>query len=109
MSRPRAALKPVNVGGRQYETVAASQTDQAIGATGAFGDHLARLVVTVGTSATSTVSIKDGTGGSSIPIVPANTPVGVVVVELGIDSLAAGGWLVTTGAGATVVAIGDFT
>jgi len=35
----------------QYETVAASQTDQAIGPTGGAGDYLARLIVTVTTTA----------------------------------------------------------
>lgn len=89
-----------------YETVAASQTDQVLGVTGAHGDYLDRLVITVATSATGTVSIKDG-GGSAIPITAANTPIGVYTVELGLRS-AAGAWKVTTGAGATVVAKGIF-
>lgn len=109
MSKPRSLLDRVNVGGVQYETVAASQTDQVIGATGGLNDHLARLIITVNTAATSAVSIKDGTAGAVIPIVPATTPIGVYVVELGLDSVAAGGWRVTTGAGSTVVAIGEFT
>lgn len=94
-----------------YETVAASQSDQVIGATGAIGDLLERLVVTVATAATGTVSIKDGSGGSSIPITAANTPIGVYTVELGMKASTAanGGWRVTTGAGATVVAVGRFT
>lgn len=89
-----------------YETVAASQTDQVIGTTGAAGDLLHRLVVTVATAATSTVSIKDG-AGAAIPIVAANTPIGVYSIELNTRSLV-GAWSVTTGAGATVVAVGDF-
>jgi hypothetical protein len=92
-----------------YETVAAGQSDQALGATGAAGDWLSRLIITVGTAATAAVSIKDG-GGSAIPILP-NSPgggIGVYVVEIGAKS-AAGAWKVTTGAGATVVAVGDFT
>lgn len=89
-----------------YETVAASQTDQALGATGGAGDLLHRLVITVATAATGTVSVKDG-GGSAIPITAANTPIGVYSVELNARSLV-GAWSVTTGAGATVVAIGDF-
>lgn len=107
MPKPREALQPVNVGGKQYETVAASQTDQALGATGGAGDHLARVIVSVNTSATGTASIKDGSG-SSIPLTAANTPIGVYVVELGIDSVS-GAWSVTTGAGATALAIGNFT
>lgn len=99
-------LQPVRIGGYEYETVAASQTDQALGATGAKGDLLSALVITVGTAATSTVSIKDGAGGA-IPITAANTPIGVYVVELGLRSTS-GAWSVTTGAGATVVARGTF-
>lgn len=90
-----------------YETVAASQTDQAIGASGAKGDLLERLVVSVATAATSAVSIKDG-GGSAISIVPANTPVGVYSVNIGAKSFV-GAWSVTTGAGVSVVAVGRFS
>lgn len=95
--------------GWQYETVEASQTDQALGATGAIGDFLKRLIITVGTAATAAVSIKDG-GGSSIPIMP-NSPgggVGVYVVDVEACS-AAGAWSVTTGDGSTVVAVGMFS
>lgn len=91
----------------KYETVAVSQTDQALGATGKTGDTLARLVITVATAATGTVSIKDG-AGSAIPITAANTPIGVYHVEVGAKSTA-GAWSVTTGAGATVLAVGQFS
>jgi len=93
----------------EYETVAASQTDQVLGSTGAAGDYLDKLVITVSTAASAAVSIKDGTG-AAIPIIP-NSPgggVGVYVVPLGIKSADAG-WKVTTGAGSTVVAVGLFT
>lgn len=95
----------------QYETVAASQTDQVLGASGAQGDLLERVIVTVATSATGTCSIKDASGGSAIPLTAANTPIGVYVVELGIraQTAANGGWRVTTGAGATAVAVGKFS
>lgn len=92
-----------------YETVAASQTDQVLGGAGKAGDILERLVITVGTAATAAVSIKDGSG-SAIPIMP-NSPgqgIGVYCVEIGARSTG-GAWKVTTGAGSTVVAIGRFT
>ena len=89
-----------------YETVAASQTDQVLGVTGGQGDLLHALVITVATAATGAVSIKDG-AGSAIPITAANTPIGVYRVELNLRS-ANGAWKVTTGAGATVVGIGEF-
>lgn len=97
------------IGGSEFETVAAGQTDQVMGGNGAIGDILQRLIITVATAATAAVSIKDG-GGSSISILP-NSPgggVGVYVVELGIASVA-GAWKVTTGAGSSVIAVGNFT
>ncbi len=90
-----------------YETVAASQSDQSLGPSGATGNILHRLVVTVATSATGTVSIKDGSG-SAITITAANTPIGVYSVDIGARSTS-GAWKVTTGAGATVLAVGAFT
>lgn len=88
-----------------YETVAASQTGQVLGVTGAVGDYLDRLVVTVSTAATSTVALIDG--AASYTIVAANTPIGVYSIPLGIKS-ANGSWKITTGAGASVVAVGEF-
>lgn len=94
-----------------YETVAASQTDQILGTTGTVGDLLERLIITVATAATAAVSIKDG-NGSAISILP-NTPgggIGVYVVEVGARCVNATtpGWKVTTGAGSTVLAVGRF-
>ena len=89
-----------------YETVAASQTAQVLGGTGAVGDYLHRLVVTVNTALTGTVSVLDGS--TAVMAVPANTPVGVYSVEVNAAS-ASGPWKVTTGAGAEVMAVGFFT
>jgi len=89
-----------------YETVAASQTAQVLGGTGATGDYLHRLIVTVSTSLTGTVTILDN--ATSIAIVPANTPVGVYSIEMNMRS-SSGAWKVTTGAGASVVAVGIFS
>lgn len=91
----------------QYEAVAASQTDQVMGATGAAGDYLSHVVVTVATSATGTCSIKDGSG-SAIPLTAANTPIGVYTIPIKCKSMS-GAWKVTTGAGATAVGVGEFT
>jgi len=91
--------------GTTYETVAASQTAQVLGQSGAVGDTIIRLIVTVNTAATSTVTILDN--ATSIAIMPATTPVGVYSIDLGVQSVS-GPWKVTTGAGATVVAVGNF-
>lgn len=89
-----------------YETVAASQTGQVLGGTGARGDYLQRLIISVATAATSTVTLLDG--ATSIVIAAANTPIGVYSIEFGTRS-ASGAWSVTTGAGVTVIAVGRFS
>lgn len=89
-----------------YETVAVSQTAQVLGTAGATGDYIHRLIVTVATAATGTVALLDNS--TSIPITAANTPIGVYIVDLGMRS-ASGAWKVTTGAGATVIAVGKFS
>lgn len=90
-----------------YESVAASQSDQVLGPNGNAGDILEQLIISVATAASGTVSIKDGSG-SAIVITAANTPIGVYSVNIGAQSTS-GGWKVTTGAGATVLAVGRFT
>ena len=89
-----------------YETVAASQTAQVLGGTGAAGDYLHRIVVNVATAATSTVSVIDGS--TTVLAVPANTPIGSYSLELNLAA-ATGPWKITTGAGVTVLAVGLFT
>lgn len=92
--------------GYQYETVAASQTGQVLGGTGAKGDYLHRLVITVGTSASSTVTLIDS--ATSIVVMAANTPIGLYSIEFNTVS-ASGAWSITTGAGATVIGVGKFS
>jgi hypothetical protein len=89
-----------------YETVAASQTAQVLGGTGAIGDYIDRLVITVTTAATSTVALLDDT--TSIPIMTANAAIGTYSIKLGMLSVS-GAWKVTTGAGVTVIAVGRFS
>ena len=89
-----------------YETVAASQTAQVLGTNGAANDYLHRIVVTVSATASSTVSIIDGS--TTVLAIPANTPVGVYSLELNLNAVT-GPWKVTTGAGAAVLAVGLFS
>ena len=91
-----------------YETVAASQTAQILGAVGAAGDLLAHLVVVVTTAATAGVSILDDS--TSISVFPNNPGggVGTYVISLNIKSVN-GPWKVTTGAGSAVIAVGRFS
>jgi hypothetical protein len=92
--------------GTFYETVAASQTAQVLGVTGGVGDTLMRVIVTVNISLTGTVALLDG--ATSYPLVAASTPIGVYTIEINAVSVN-GAWKITTGAGATVLAVGNFT
>ena len=94
-----------------YETVAASQTDQVLGSTGAAGDYLMGLLVVPGSMAPGAVSIKDGAGNAVTVFTGGQDSVSNLVpffVPLGIRSTQ-GAWAVTTGADVSVVASGIFT
>lgn len=88
-----------------YEAVAASQTDQALGATGATGDYLHRLLISVTTASTASVTLKDGS--TTIFTTPAATPIGVYSIEVNAVSRN-GAWNLTTGSNVTAVAVGVF-
>jgi hypothetical protein len=88
-----------------YETVAASQTDQALGTTGATGDYLHRLLISVTTASTASVTLKDGS--TTIFTTPAATPIGVYSIEVNAVSRN-GAWNVTTGSNVTAVGVGVF-
>jgi hypothetical protein len=96
----------------QYETVAASQTAQVLGATGAVGDYLAGVLIIPATTAAGTVSIKDG-NGSDVNVFVTGTLADLtpIYVSLGIRAVnaTAPGWKVTTGANVSVLATGNFT
>jgi hypothetical protein len=109
---PAAAGNPVPVVARapgEYETVAASQAGQVLGATGAIGDYVEGLLCVVATAATSQVQIKDG-AGTAITVLPngVGPGVGSYYIPLGLRATGAG-WTVITAAGVSVVATGDFT
>ena len=90
-----------------YETVAASQTDQVLGTTGAAGDLL-HAVHCVWTAAPAAVaSIKDGTG-SAINVFEVKAAAGSQTVVLDIVS-ADGGWKMTTSTNMTCIGIGRFS
>jgi hypothetical protein len=95
----------------EYETVAASQTSQALGATGATGDFISHLIVVPATPTPGIVTLLDNAisipvflGGATYPlanVVPFVIPLGMVSVS--------GAWRITTGASVSVIAVGDFT
>jgi hypothetical protein len=93
----------------QYEHVAASATNQVLGGTGAKGDYLHKLIITVSTAATAAVSIVDGALALHT-ILPNSPGGGVGVYTVDIEAISANGaWKVNTGAGVEVMAVGIFS
>lgn len=92
-----------------YFAVAASQTNKVLGATGAAGDAINRIIIIPATTTPGAVTIKDGSG-SSITVFAGGTLADVASfdVELGMRSTG-GAWTVTTGANVSIIAIGSFT
>jgi hypothetical protein len=96
----------------QYEHVAASQTAQVLGGTGAIGDYIHRLICTVTTAATGNVVLVDGTGVGILThtVLPASCGTGINVYNIEINvASTTGAWKVTTGAGVEVMAVGIFS
>jgi hypothetical protein len=92
----------------EYEAVAASATDQVLGATGATLDLLSHIVIQPTTAAAGTVTVKDGTtviftftAGTLVDLSPLWVPFNARSVN--------GAWKVTTGANVAVLAFGKFT
>lgn len=94
----------------QYETVAAGQTAQVLGATGATGDVIDGVLVVPATTSPGNVLLLDGAtsitvfvgGASSVSnLVPFMIPLGLVSKN--------GAWKLTTGADVSCIGIGKFT
>jgi hypothetical protein len=99
-----------NISSGEYETVAASQTAQVLGATGGTGDYISGLLVVPATTSPGNVLLLDNAtsitvfagGASSVSnLVPFFIPLGMISVS--------GAWKVTTGANVSVIGIGNFT
>jgi len=105
----RVALADISSG--DYETVAASQADQSLGASGATGDYLSGVLIVPATLSPGAVSIKDGSG-SAITIFAGGTDSVLTLhpffVPLGIISTG-GAWKITTGASVSAIGVGNFT
>lgn len=104
---PNASLSVVEAG-YQYETVAAGQTAQVLGATGATGDYLSHVVLQPAAVGAGTTTILDNatviltyTSGTLSDLRPITIPVGAFSVS--------GAWKVTTGANMAVLGVGNFT
>jgi hypothetical protein len=99
-----------NFGAGEYETVAASQTAQVLGATGAAGDYISGILVVPATTSPGNVLLLDNAtsitvfagGASSVSnLVPFFIPLGMISVS--------GAWKITTGSNVSCIGIGNFT
>jgi len=107
---PISSTPLTNFGAGEYETVAASQTAQALGATGATGDYISGILVIPATTSPGVVTLLDNAtsipvfvgGASSVSnLVPFFIPLGMISVS--------GAWKITTGANVSCIGIGNFT
>jgi hypothetical protein len=96
-------LQPVN-----YETVAASQTGQVLGPTGAQGDYLRRLIIIPETTGAGTIALLDGATSMNVFIAGTLADLTPIVIDFDMPS-ASGAWSLTTGANVHVIAVGSFT
>jgi hypothetical protein len=93
-----------------YETVAASQTAQALGATGATGDFISGILVIPTTVSPGVVTLLDNVTSISVFAGGTSSLSNLVpfMIPLGIKSIS-GAWKITTGAGVSCIGIGVFT
>lgn len=108
----RGLLK--SLAGPHYETVAASQSAQTMGATGAVGDRLDGVLIVPATTSPGAVTIADGNGaaitifaggaGSVLSLHPFFVPIGAECVNATTP-----GWKILTGANVSAIGVGRFT
>lgn len=95
----------------EYEDIAASQSDQVIGAGGSqAGQHLSHLIVIPATTSPGAVTLTDGALTGKVVFAGGASSVSNLVpftIFFGHDSQS-GPWKVTTGANVAVRAVGDF-
>lgn len=99
-----------DISNAEYETVAASQTAQVLGATGAAEDYISGVLVIPATTSPGNVLLLDNatsitvfTGGASsvTSLIPFFIPLGIKSVS--------GAWKLTTGTNVSCIGIGNFT
>jgi hypothetical protein len=107
---PTSNTHITNFGAGEYETVAAGQTAQTLGATGATGDYISGILVIPATTSPGNVLLLDNatsitvfTGGATSVsnLVPFFIPLGMISVS--------GAWKITTGSNVSCIGIGNFT
>ena len=100
-------IAPVNT---DYETVAASQTAQVIGATGAAGDYISHIIIVPATTSPGQVLLLDNATSITIFTGGASSVSNLIPFVVALDMVStSGAWKITTGANVSVIAVGDFT
>ena len=98
----------VKLAGNEYETVAASQTAQVLGTTGAIGDVIQKLVIIPAATTAGSVALLDGATSISVFVSGTLADLTPIVLDLNMASVS-GAWKVTTGASVSVIAVGQFS
>jgi hypothetical protein len=100
----------LNDGAAEYETIAASQTAQILGPTGATGDYISGILVTPASTSPGNVILLDGATSITVFAGGATSVSNLVpfFIPLGINSVS-GAWKITTGANVSCIGIGSFT
>jgi hypothetical protein len=93
-----------------YKAIAASQTDNVLGAPGGANDWLESIIVIPATTSPGAVSVKDGSGSGITLFTGGATSVAdlkpfVIKVEARSRT---GAWSVTTGTNVSVIGVGKF-
>lgn len=96
--------------GTEYETVAASQTAQVLGATGATGDYIEGILVIPATTTPGVITLLDNATSISLFVGGASSVSNLVpfYIPLGLKSIS-GAWKITTGANVSCICSGNFT
>ncbi len=95
----------------RYETVAAGQTAQVLGVSGAQGDFIHGVVIVPAVAAAGLVTLIDGSTSIPLYVGGATTALLEVIprfIELNMQSQT-GPWKITTGADVSVIAVGNFS
>lgn len=93
-----------------YETVAASQTAQVLGATGATGDFITGILVIPATTSPGAIALLDSATSITVFTGGATSVASLApfFITIGAKSVS-GAWKLTTGANVSAVGIGKFT
>lgn len=95
-------------GGNETEDIAASQTDQALGAIGGVGDRFGGFICVLTATSAAAVTVEDG-ALTAFTLIPSGSPAGMYSLQH-LDWISTNGaWEFTTGANMSCKAWGDFT